>query len=314
MDRESNQILERTLAEIQERHGSKRDGKQHHQNPNRVAKKHSSTGKTIQEYWERYREQIDQRKLRVAPELPTGIRFLDEKTDGLHKGELWCISGKSGSGKTSLALQIGRNIAETPTNSVLFISLEMKGEQLVGRMFSEMMKIDNEKLRLGIYQKSYADTFSNFLAGIDFEIVEYGYSFIEIVKVIKDYYPNNKPDVIIIDFAQLIAWDVFKDQRLAMESYVRKLAELAKMENIAIILVSQLRRLPSGADYNRPPDMTDLKGTGSLEQLSHVVVLIYRYFEHEVERYILKLAKNRHGQVGETEIDFIGKEYRFKEL
>lgn len=274
-------------------------------------------GKTLPEYWQSFKKQAEQRRDRGNPEFPTGFKFLDTHTDGLHGGEVWCISGKSGSGKTSLALQIGRNIADNPNNSVLFISLEMKGEQLVGRLFCEMMHEDFTDLRLGNFSYNFADkekTFLKAMGGMDLEIVEHGYTFQEIEQIIKEYYSDKKPDVIVIDFAQLIAWEKFGDQRVALESYIRKLTELAKTLNLAIILISQLRRMPSGSDYNRPPDMTDLKGTGSLEQLSHTVLLIYKYIEDGAEHYRLKIAKNRHGATDEREVAFIGSQYRFVEV
>lgn len=270
------------------------------------------SGKSLQEYWSDFKKRAEKRRIGGKPEYPIGINFIDNLTDGIHKGQIWTLAGKSGSGKTSLALQIARNIADNPNNSVLFISLEMQGEDIVGRMFCEMMKEINTEVNKGIYDKSKEESFTKYISGIDFEIVEQGYTFEDLLKIIQSYYTTKKPDLIVIDFAQLMEWR--QDQRLDMERYMRKLTELAKVDSIAIILVSQIRRLPTGADINREPDMSDLKGTGMLEQMSHVVLIIYKYIENYQEHYILKVAKNRSGAIGQEEVEFIGKEYRFEEL
>jgi len=267
--------------------------------------------KTLIEYWHSYKEWVKKRVERGEPEFPTGIKFLDTLTDGPQRGQIWTIAGKSGSGKTSLALGIGRNISDHK-KTVMFISLEMKGEELVARMFCDMMKWDYDKLRIGDTNVQREQTFVNFLGGIDFEVMEYGYTFDEIEKVIQETYPKGKkPDVIIIDFVQLI--ETKYDQRVDMEKYMRKLTELAKTENMAIILVSQIRRFPSGSDINREPGMSDLKGTGMIEQMSYAVIIIYKWEELGRIHYALKVVKNRGGACGSKEVNFIGSQYRFEE-
>ena len=277
--------------------------------------------KKLIEYWENAKEYIKRRLERGKPELPTGIEFIDDLTDGIHRGEVWCISGRSGVGKTALAMQIARNISDDTSKSILFISLEMQGEELVSRMFCEMMEVDFHALRQGNYPDNWEEknkVFNTFIKGIDFEIFEYGYTYKEIEEIIKKYYTQaKKPDVIFIDFVQLIAFGGAQEERLAIAEFTRKLTELAKKENMAIVLVSQIRRLPSGADVNRPPDITDLFGSSKLEQLSHIVIFVYKKIEKgnggEKVMYMIKVAKNRHGRTGEKEVTFVGENYKFKD-
>ncbi|MES0334815.1 MAG: DnaB-like helicase C-terminal domain-containing protein [Candidatus Magnetobacterium sp. LHC-1] len=232
--------------------------------PKIIGARNDSKGKILQEYWIDFKRQVEERKLRGKPEMPTGISFIDAATDGIHRGELWTVAGRSGGGKTSLALQIACNIGYEGKKNVLFISLEMKGEEIVSRMFCNLKEYDNYRLKIGDHASDFEakeKDFLSYLSEIDFELVEYGYNFKEIIHIIETHYGNQRsPDLIVIDFAQLIDWQEIGDERLAIQEYVRKLAELAKTKNIAIMLVSQLRRLPSGADYHRPPDIIDLKG------------------------------------------------------
>jgi replicative DNA helicase len=279
--------------------------------------------KTLLEYFAEAIGIFRARNSRGNPSFPTGLDFLDEATDGLSKGEVWIISGKSGGGKTSLAMQMFRSFGNDPKHTSLFLSLEMKGWELVARMFCEMESISYTDLKKGIFPadfKEKEEKFKKYVALRDYEIFEYGYKFEEIEKILQTAYEKRKPDVIFIDFIQLIEWRAFGDERLALMEYIRKLKELAKKLNIGIVVVSQLRRLPSGADYNREPDITDLKGSGSLEQTADKVILVYKREERDTitgnttTRYFINLAKNRQGETVAKEVSFVGQYYKFKEM
>ncbi|RKY68396.1 MAG: hypothetical protein DRP97_06360 [Candidatus Latescibacterota bacterium] len=273
--------------------------------------------KTLSEYWAEAKRIFTKRRERGEPEFPTGLDFIDNVTDGLHRGEVWIIAGKSGSGKTSLSLQIAHNFADNPKHSILFLSLEMKGWELVSRMFCEMYRISYNSFRVGLMPETYKEKekqFNDYITKIDMEIVEYGYTFEEVIKLIRSDYSAKKPDVIFIDFVQLVEWKQFRDQRLALMEYIRKLKELAKVNNIGIVVVSQIRRLPSGADYNRPPDIIDLLGSGALEQTADCVLIVYYRQDDEKREYHIKVAKNRHGELVEKKVCFEGEFYRFKEV
>jgi len=279
--------------------------------------------KALIEYWLEAKRLVEERQQLGALEFPTGLPFLDEVTDGLRRGEVWILSGMTGSGKTSLALQVARNFADNPKHSILFLTLEMKGYELVTRMFCEMQKIDSMDFRKGLLPPSYLEKekmFTEYIQSIDFEIVEYGYNFSEVESIIKGLYKDKKPDVIFLDFIQLIEWQRFKDERLALVEYIRKMKELAKREDIGIVVVSQIRRLPAGASSDRPPELQDLKGSGSLEQTADKVIFIYSKTTEDIKskeinkHYYINLAKNRQGPLIEKEVGFISQHHRFIDI
>jgi len=282
-----------------------------------------SKNPTLLQYWGEAVRIFKKRASRTSPQFPTSLNFLDDATDGISKGEVWVIAGKSGAGKTSLAMQIFRSFGEDPNHTVLFLSLEMKGWELAARMFCEMHDIYYTDLKKGIFPENFVEKerkFRGYIMLRDFEIYEYGYKFEDIEKILKAAYNERKPDVIFIDFIQLIEWRAFGDQRLALMEYIRKLKELAKKLNIGIVVVSQLRRLPSGADYQREPDITDLMGSGSLEQTSDKVILVYKREEkntasgYVTTKHFINIAKNRQGETLSKEVAFHGEHYRFEEI
>ena len=275
---------------------------------------------TLSELWAQARQIIKTKRERGTPEFPTGISWLDEVTGGMNRGEIWIIAAKPGLGKTALALQLAREFADNPQNKVAFFSLEMRGWQLMLRMFCEINNVDHSMLITGKEDiaEGFSNSFQKFIEGIDFEIIESGYIFEEVEATIKQLYEQDKPDIIFLDFVQLVEWKQFKDERVAITEYIRKIKEMANKYNIGFVIVSQIRRLPSGADMNREPDISDLKGTGALEAVADKILIIYReilkgQFGNDI-KYFINLAKNRQGELRKEQVVFEGWRYHFREL
>lgn len=226
------------------------------------------------------------------------------------------MAGLTGSGKTSLALQMAQSVAENPKHHIVYCSLETPGWELTTRLFCQLKGVSYSDLRKGIFPPNFKkedENFQEYLTNIDFEIYEWGYTFKQITEILEKGYKKVKPDIIFIDFIQLIEWMSFKDERIALTEYIRKLAELAKTQNVGIVIVSQFRRPPAGAKYDKEPDILDLKGTGALEQMSRKIIFTYAEEENGVKKHYICLAKNNHGECIKREVIFKGWMYRFEE-
>ncbi len=76
----------------------------------------------------------DPRRLLITKSWPTGFDLLDhDLAGGLHAGELTLIGGAPGLGKTTLALQMARNIARAGSE-VLYVCYEHSEEELLTRL------------------------------------------------------------------------------------------------------------------------------------------------------------------------------------
>jgi replicative DNA helicase len=78
--------------------------------------------------------------------LTTSLDCLDLATTGIRKGELWLVGGRTGDGKTALALQIAAAncCAEIP---VAMFSIEMAKGDLLQRLWSHQGKIPFQCIR-----------------------------------------------------------------------------------------------------------------------------------------------------------------------
>lgn len=256
--------------------------------------------------------------------VKTGFPSLDRLIGGFEKGELITLGGYSGGGKTTLALNIATQIAQAGGN-VLYFSLEMTKVEMHKRLvcsslrISDFSKITQEEF-YAVVEKS--KSLENELP-LDF--IDDADATVEKISAIC----AGKKDLslIIIDHLHILRSEKrFKDQ-LALLTYLsRKVKIIAQELNIPILLLSQLNRSNAGRDV-KSPILSDLRGSGSIEQDSNLVMFVYtaenllmlqkpeeteekkynKWLE-EMERVKGKakiiVAKNRRGRTGEFEVLF----------
>lgn len=256
--------------------------------------------------------------------VKTGFPSLDRLIGGFEKGELITLGGYSGGGKTTLALNIATQIAQAGGN-VLYFSLEMTKVEMHKRLvcsslrISDFSKITQEEF-YAVVEKS-----KSLENDLPLEFIDDADTTVEKISAIC----AGKKDLslIIIDHLHILRSEKrFKDQ-LALLTYLsRKVKIIAQELNIPILLLSQLNRSNAGRDV-KSPILSDLRGSGSIEQDSNLVMFVYtaenllmlqkpeeteekkynKWLE-EMERVKGKakiiVAKNRRGRTGEFEVLF----------
>ncbi|MDY5940087.1 MAG: replicative DNA helicase, partial [Eubacteriales bacterium] len=81
--------------------------------------------------------------------LQTGFSALDRVLVGMGPGDFVLVGARPGMGKTSFALNIATNVAQSTGKTVCIFSLEMTGEQLAMRMLSSESMVNNIAMRTG---------------------------------------------------------------------------------------------------------------------------------------------------------------------
>lgn len=244
------------------------------------------------------------------PGLLTGYQRLDELLGGLKKGELFILAGRPGTGKTAFALNVALNIAKGGFK-VLFVSLEMSYEQICGRALSILSKVSlgyivHAKLSQQSIDdcKRAADTFK------DLPLFIKDCSFITIASLkttIRQLKRNQGVDLVIIDYLQLIesTSNKYDNRETEISRISRGLKLLAKELDVPIIALSQLSRdIEKRKDT---PKLSDLRGSGALEQDADQVAILYTPAEEDPTNIVLYLEKNRNGAVGEVCLFFNNK-------
>src|ERR1700759_160691 len=230
--------------------------------------------------------------------LVTGFTDIDSLLGGLQPSDLLILAGRPGMGKTSLATNMAFHTArayaqdmesgaEIPRGApVLFFSLEMAAQQLSGRILSEQTEIEMWKIRNGRFAESEWEKFvlsMQDLSTLPLYIDDTGgISIAQIAARARRLKREKKIGVIVIDYLQLVEPSRRAENRVQEITEVTKgLKALAKELNVPVIALSQLSRGVDSRDDKRPV-LSDLRESGSIEQVADVVMFVYR------EEYYLK--------------------------
>jgi replicative DNA helicase len=253
--------------------------------------------------------------------VSTGFKQLDEMTSGLQPGDLIIVAGRPSMGKTTLAVNMAENAALGSNKSVAIFSMEMSAESLTLRMISSLGRINQSNLRSGRLQEEdwpRIDSAMTQLGAANIFVDETpGLSPTEIRARARRLKRERGLDLVVVDYLQLMQVPGNKENRATEISEIsRSLKALAKELKIPVIALSQLNR---GVEQrvDKKPVMSDLRESGSIEQDSDLILLIFRedFYEPNTTRKGIAdiiIAKHRNGPTGEVQLTFLGQYTKFE--
>lgn len=259
--------------------------------------------------------------------IPTGFRQLDNKLAGLQRSDLVILAARPSMGKSSLALDIAKNVAIYQNLPVGIFSLEMSKDQIVDRMIAGHANIDLWKLRTGkLDDKSGDNDFSRIqvamgtLSEAPIYIDDMSSTNILQMRAMARRLQSDKGlGLIVVDYLQLMdTTNKYASPLQQVTENSRALKSLAKELNIPILVLSQLSRAVEQRTPHRPM-LSDLRESGAIEQDADVVLFIYRedkYNENAIEKNIAEIiiAKHRNGPVGTIKLYFDENRASFRNL
>ncbi len=228
--------------------------------------------------------------------LATGLDDLDRMMGGLQPSDLIILAGRPGMGKSSLATNIGYNVAKAWRGEVKpdghtmtvnggivgFFSLEMSAEQLATRIISEQTGIPSNQIRRGGISEADFETIKDVsieMQSIPFYLDETGgLSVAQLAARARRLKRQRGLDLVVIDYLQLLQGSTKRSSENRVQEITEittKLKALAKELNVPILALSQLSRQVESRDDKRP-QLSDLRESGSIEQDADVVIFVYR--------------------------------------
>ena len=257
------------------------------------------------------------------PIVSTGFPSLSAATrGGMHYKDLWVIAGRPGMGKTTLAVNMATRIsyglltkwrnshqsgAKYEGRMVDFYSFEQPTEVIIEKAVSARAKFgacaemeksdkfDSENPRHAEIRRSM-----EFVADLPIRIHEQR---MDIDMFCADVRHRDDTEVIFIDYLQLFLPSRRGQPKIETVSEVtERLMELAKERNIPIVLLCQMNR-EYERDKRRPPRMSDLRDSGTIEQDAHTVIMLWegeetvdsQFSSEPFSTVSLRMAKNRGG-------------------
>lgn len=228
------------------------------------------------------------------------------------KGAVITIGARPAMGKTTFMLSIMENIL-LKNKKCIYFSLEMSKEQLVKRILFQRAEVSFLKSKLNnLVAKDWqklAQAMEN-LSKWDLKIDDNsGIKTEEIELAIKEL----QPDVVFIDYFQLMEGSRKKDRFVQIEDIMKNLKRIAKENGVVIIIASQLSRAVENR-YDKRPLLSDLRESGAIENISDVVIFLYRdeYYNSREEYDEFRprgeteviVAKNKFGACGAIHLTF----------
>ena len=248
--------------------------------------------------------------------IATGFIDLDRMTTGLHPGEMIVIAARPSVGKTSLAMNIAEYVAVDQKLPVGVFSLEMTADSLVLRMLCSRSRVNLRSVREGfLVERDFpkltgsAGKLSSAPLFIDDSS---GLSILQLRAKARRMFQQYGIKLFVIDYLQLLHSSSKRADNRQQEiaDISGGIKALAKELEVPVIVLSQLNREVE-REKGRPPRLSDLRESGSIEQDADLVGLLYRPTKQGEEEESaneqpsdalavnLLIAKQRNGPAGE---------------
>ena len=251
-------------------------------------------------------------------EINTGFTRLDNAIGGLYSGSLIILASRPSVGKTSLALEIIKNVSINSNKAGVFFNLEMSQEEVVDRLISSEAKVDLFNMRTGNLHPKDFDQLAPALDTLSkSKLFIYNRPENSVIKMREQLKrimsEGDELGLVVVDYLQLVESSVKNDNIVQRVSEISRALKMLALEfNIPILALSQL---PRSAEYRFPtiPRLEDLTFSGLIDKYADVVLFIYREERDDPDTENkgiaeIHIAKQPNGVIGKIRLGF-KKEY-----
>ena len=230
-----------------------------------------------------------------ALRIRTGFRYLDDAINGgLKPGQLAILAARPSVGKTAVMLQLAKTAA-LAGNPVEIFSLEMTCPELCERLLFSTGKVKPYQITQAEMEwQAYAEAEGE-LRPLPIYINDFSRTLDDIVSRLTRAVKQGRCKIAYIDYLGLFQ-DALNLGNVKLYQIIAKitgtLKALAKRIGIPIVLLCQLNR--DQVREKRPPELYDLRDSGSIEQDADIVLMLEP--RPQEGRIFAWLRKNRGGK------------------
>ena len=291
--------------------------------PKEIVKNHMQTKQEIKDYdsemkdfsisLEGYKKQLEEGS---DGRVFFNMSQLDATIKGMKKGEVCFLMGRSGSGKTTMALNLIYNTIMKQQHNVVFNSLELNSENIVPQLLQIHSdqpegKVANQVINNDIDRHShFINEMNNRLRIVD--AASQTVDDIEQYALMANDMFDKPISMIVIDYFGYIKSTGQGDYN-EKSNIARRMKEIAKKLDCLVFVLSQTSR-EGGSDGSTPVSLQSARDTGAIEETGDYVLGVYRpavasnlsnderlAIQNE---YYCQVLKNRWGGLGKSKLHF----------
>jgi len=274
---------------------------------------------TVKDLAEEYLTYLDDFKSgRIQPGLKSGYSEIDAKTLGFRGGESIIMAAYESIGKSQLMLNMVNNVL-SQNKACLIFSLEMNEREILDRLVAvktgmSLTKIRSTDVLSPVEYKRIGDAIKYFSESKLFICTDMDINSSTMLHYAKKIQKKHGLDFITIDYLGLFSKNEQGDSEFNKISYAsRGLKKMAKVLNIPILTLHQLKRPESDNYLQNMPSRKMLKGSGDIEADANIILMMHRLQKNKdgtpadkatQELTYLLVDKNRNGATGMCKLRF----------
>jgi replicative DNA helicase len=243
----------------------------------------------------------------------SGLPSIDETVGGWMPGELVILAARTSVGKTALAMQMAMHSA-SHGKSVLFVSLEMKDKELIGRILCGRAGVNGRRVRTGSHGSEDIKRIQWAAAQVhDYPLRVFSGSGVPMSRIkanAKRVKSAAGLDLLVVDYLGLVKPS---DRKIPRQEQVAQIScdlkQIAQSVDVPVLALHQLNR---EADKGEP-QLSHLRESGAIEQDADCVLFIHRDKLDSPDTELI-VAKHRHGETGRVSLRWIGSRTCFEDV
>jgi replicative DNA helicase len=196
-------------------------------------------------------------------------------------GDVWTLAGRSGTGKTALALHLMEGAWHAMRSRSLFFSVEMSLGAICQRMHDIEFYRANDCDDVEFVRHACDESWDRVVEARAFRryapewlvACDRGFHISQLEARIRYARKKQQIDIVAVDYLQLIEGSG-KDRREQVSGIARMLKQVAKTSGVLVLSLSQLSR--EAKDGTLPVQIHHLKESGDIEEASDGILGLWR--------------------------------------
>ena len=253
--------------------------------------------------------------------IPTGFADLDRLVGGFARGDLIILAARPSLGKTSLGLNVARNVGVRFGGRVLLFSIEMSASLIAQRFLTAEAGIETSRILEGRLSQMEVGRLALALDTLSVPQIwvdnTSGIRLALLMERARRLHSEHPLDLVIVDYIGLIEnYHAGRNMVQEVGDIAKSLKSLAGEMNVPVLALCQLSR---GVEQRagHTPMLSDLRDSGNLEEHADVAAFLSRHNEDGelmVGRVGVHVLKSRNGPCGDVELAWDARTTRFGDI